>query len=107
MGLLFFIPAIMVTVFLGLLSIIFGLGSTSPIVFLWIVFVFLSSYLLSRDRFWGGIFGMLTGVHWIYLGTQDTGQMMNEMPVGIALLFFYLLASGLVFIKEKGKYNKK
>jgi hypothetical protein len=71
----YYTPAIILTL---LLAIISRMGSTSPIVLVWIALFLAAGFLLSKDKFWGGIFGILHGIHWIYMGTNYTGQMINE-----------------------------
>lgn len=49
---------------------------------------------------------MLPGIHFIYMSTQDTGQILPiELPTGIIVIIFYLLCSGVVFcnIKKSAK----
>jgi hypothetical protein len=98
----FYIPAILLAVLLAITS---RMGSTSPIVFVWITLFLVCGFLLSKDKFWGGILGMLPGIHWIYMGTKYTGQIINELPLGIIILIFYILCSGFVFYKEKKTRN--
>ncbi len=97
----FFIPTILFTLLYGL--IIMGTGlSVSPIVYVWIILFLISDMLLAKRLFWGGFFGMLPGIHFIYRSTQDTGQVLPiEWPAGIIVITFYLLCSSVVFYKEK------
>lgn len=61
----------------------------------------MSGFLLNKDKFWGGIFGILPGIHLIYMSTKYTGQAMNiELPLGIIILIFYILCSIFIFHKE-------
>ena len=97
----FFIPAILFTLLDGL--IIMGTKlSVLPIVYVWIVLFLISGMLLAKRKFWGGFFGMLPGIHFIYMSTQDTGQILPiELPMGIIVIIFYLLCSGVVFFNIK------
>ncbi len=99
----FYIPAILFAVLLAMMS---GMGSTSPIVFVWIALFLVSGFLLSKATFWGGIFGILPGIHWIYMGTKFTGQLINEYPFGVMILIFYILCSAFVFYKERNKRSR-
>ncbi|MCG7344849.1 hypothetical protein MHZ92_11945 [Sporosarcina sp. ACRSL] len=77
----FYIPAILFAVFYGWLAISFGIGSISMIVFVWIALFLVCGFLLSKEKFWGGILGILPGIHLIYMSTTDTGQVINiEFP---------------------------
>ena len=99
----FYIPAILLAVLLGMMS---RMGPTSPLVFVWIALFLVSGFLLSKAEFWGGIFGILPGIHLVYMGTKYTGQVINEYPFGVMILFFYILCSVLVFYKERNKSSK-
>lgn len=97
----FFIPAILFTLLYGLIKLGTGL-SVLPIGYVWIVLFIISGTLLAKRLFWGGFFGMLPGIHFIYMSTQDTGQILPiELPTGIIVIIFYLLCSGAVFYNIK------
>lgn len=100
---IFYIPTILFAILFGLLAIRLGVGSTSLIIIVWIILFLVSGFLLSKDKFWGGIFGMLPGIHWIYMGTQYTMQAINEMSLGITVLIFYIICGGFVFYNQVTK----
>lgn len=101
---IYFIPAIIFIVFYGLVIISMGF-SVSPVVFVWIATFIISGVLLSEGIFWGGCFGILSGVHFMYMSTQDTGQILPiEMPLGMIIVFFYLLCC--IFVLRKKKKQK-
>jgi hypothetical protein len=93
----FYIPVILFAVILAVMS---RMGSISPVAFVWIALFLGCGFLLSKGKFWGGILGILPGIHWIYMGTKHSGQMINELPLGIIILIFYILCSGFVFYKS-------
>ncbi len=104
MKIVYYIPSVLFAAFYGWLTVYMGFSGFSPIVFVWIALLFSSAVLLSKDIFWGGAFGMLTGIHWIYISTIDTGQIINiELPLGLIILVFHILCSGYVFYKSKAK----
>lgn len=98
----FYIPAILFTILFGWLSITFGIKSTSPIVLVWIALFLVGSFILNKGRFWGGFLGVLPGIHWIYMSTQETGQPINiEFPIGISVVIFYMLCIVYVYRKNE------
>ncbi len=98
MKIVYYIPSILFVAFHGWVSLYIGFGSISPMAYVWLALLFSSAVLLSKDRFWGGIFGMLTGIHWIYMSTVDTGQVINiELSLGLIILVFHIFCSGYVF----------
>lgn len=70
---IYFMPAIFFTMIFGTLAMSMGISAFSPVILLWLALFYVSGILLSKTKFWGGIFGAIPGVHWIYLGTKDTG----------------------------------
>ena len=84
-----YIPAALFTGFY-LFSGLTGASITMSMVLIWLACFWLSAFFLHKGLFWGGAFGLLPGVHMIYMSTQYTGQVINiEMPLGIILILFY------------------
>jgi uncharacterized membrane protein (UPF0136 family) len=96
----FYIPAIIFAVFYGMIAIS-DIGAISPIVFIWLALFFISGYILHKNIYWGSIFGTLPAIHLIYMGTQETGQIINEMPIGIVVLIFYIICGYIVYKNYK------
>lgn len=104
MKIVYYIPSIIFVAFYGWLTVNFGFGGISSIAYVWIALLLGSAVLLSYGKFWGGVFGMLTGAYWVYMSTIDTGQVINiEMPLGLVMLVYFALCSGYVFHKNKVK----
>lgn len=85
---LYYIPFIAFGLFYALI-LFSGANSISSIVWLWLALFFASGILMGRNISWGAIFGMLPAIHLIYMGTKDTGQIINETPIGIMVFIFY------------------
>lgn len=83
--LIFFIPAIIFTLFYGWAVCIWA-GTIHPVVIPWLLLFWLAGVLLRKNLFWGGILGMIPAACFIYMGAQETGQIMNETSVGIVIL---------------------
>ena len=97
---IFYIPAIVFTIFYIWAVITVSIESASPTIFAWIALFLMSGFLLSKDKFWGGILGMSPGVHFLYMNVKHTGQAFSERPIGIMILVFYIFCSGYVFYKK-------
>ena len=96
-----YIPAILFTA-LYLLTGLTGAGLDLSVILIWIACFWSSAFLLHKRLFWGGIFGVFPALHMIYMGTQYTGQVINiEIPLGLALLFFYAVL-GFYLWKKRG-----
>ena len=97
---IFYAPAIIFTFLYGMIAIN-DIGSLSLIVFVWLALFFVSGFILNKNIFWGSLFGTLPAIHMIYLGTQDTGQIINETPIGIAIIIFYIICGLSVYKNTK------
>lgn len=97
---LYFIPTIIFTLFYGFVIYIAGIGSVFPIVACWLASLWMAGILLIKDIWWGGLLGCIPALCFIYMGTQDTGQIINETPIGIVLLVYYVLCCYVVYRKK-------
>ncbi|MEG0751475.1 MAG: hypothetical protein RR998_05295 [Oscillospiraceae bacterium] len=105
--LIFYIPAIIFTVLYGAL-LIGDVGAVSPVVAVWLALFFASGVLLSKDIFWAAALGALPAIHLIFMGTRQTGQIVSETPIGIAVLIFYIFCGIFVFYKlQKAQITEK
>ncbi len=98
----FYIPAIIFAVLYGIIAIS-NIGAISPIVAVWLALFFISGFILNKNVFLGGLLGTLPAIHLIYMGTQETGQIINEMPIGIIVLIFYTICGYFVYRNNKKK----
>lgn len=99
----YFIPTIIFSVFYGLVVIGGGISIISSVAAVWLILFLISGILLSKNIFWGSLLGALPAIHMIYMGTQDTGQIINEIPIGIIVFVFYIICGGFIFFKSKKK----
>ncbi len=84
-----YIPAVLFTGFYLFMGMT-GASLTMSMILVWLACFWISAFFLHKGLFWGGIFGILPGIHMIYMSTQYTGQVINiEMPLGIMLILFY------------------
>ena len=101
---LFYIPAIIFTFFYGI-AVLSGFA-ISTLVAVWLFLWFTSGFLLNKNYFWGSLLGALPGIHLIYMGTRETGQVFSETPIGIVILAFYVICGYLVYRKNTRLSNK-
>ncbi|WP_147534276.1 hypothetical protein [Bacillus marasmi] len=90
-----YIPAIIFSIFYGVIAIN-DAGAISSIVLVWLAFFYVSGFMLNKNIFWGSLMGALPGIHLIYMGTQETGQIINEKPLGIVILIFYIICGYII-----------
>ena len=96
----FYIPAIIFAILYGGIAIS-HIGAISPIVAVWLALFFISGFILNKNVFWGGLLGMIPAIHLIYMGTQEKGQIINEIPIGIVVLIFYIICGYFVYRNNK------
>lgn len=97
---IFYIPAIIFTILYGVLAIS-NIGALSPIVIVWLALFFVSGFILGKNAFWGSPLGALPAIHLIYMGIQETGQIINEMPIGVVVLIFYITCGYFIYRNNK------
>ncbi|KPU42261.1 hypothetical protein OXPF_40460 [Oxobacter pfennigii] len=97
--LLFYIPAIMFILFYGIVALS-GFSVISPVVAIWLLLWFISGFLLNKNYFWGSLLGTLPAIHLVYMGTQETGQIISEASIGIVVLIFYLICGYWIYRKN-------
>ena len=96
----FYIPAMIFTVLYGLAAIS-DIGAVSPFVIVWLLLFLVAGIFLSKGKFFGGLLGALPAIQLMYMGTQETGQVINEIPIGIVILIFYAICAGYIFNRSK------
>ena len=97
---IFYIPAIIFAILYGVIAIS-NIGAISSIVIIWLALFFVSGFILNKNVFWGSLLGTLPAIHLIYMGTQETGQIINEIPIGIVILIFYIICGYFVYSNNK------
>ena len=55
---------------------------------------------MDKNKWWGSIFGILIGCLLIYMGTQETGQIIKETPFGIIMIVYYMIC-GVISYKNR------
>lgn len=87
---LYFLPFIIFIV-VYIAAVIMGLGMISVKEVIWIALFLISGFLLSKEKVWGCLFGMIPGIVFVWMSTKDTGQVINiELPLGIAIIGFFV-----------------
>ena len=86
----YFLPFIIFIV-VYIAAVIMGLGMISVKEVIWIALFLISGFLLSKEKVWGCLFGMIPGIVFVWMSTNDTGQVINiELPLGIAIIGFFV-----------------
>jgi len=87
---LYFLPFILsIITYLG--ATFMGLGMISVKEIVWIALFLISGFLLSKEKIWGCVFGMIPGIVFAWMSTNETGQVINiELPLGIIIIGFFV-----------------
>ena len=86
----YFLPFILsIIIYFG--ATILGLGLISMKEIVWIALFLVSGFLLSKEKVWGCVFGMIPGIVFAWMSTNETGQVINiELPLGLIIIGFYV-----------------
>ncbi|MDI9518857.1 MAG: hypothetical protein QM266_05990 [Bacillota bacterium] len=99
LGVLFYIPIVLIGEF----------KAVNPLAWVALLFLLIAGILMLIKKWWGSIFGILVGLLLIYMGSQDTGQFINETPLGVIFVAYYLIFGIVSLIKKikKAKATEK
>ncbi len=97
--LLAFIPPIAAAALYAYIGITAGFKTISPLWLVGIGLLFAAALMLSFFKRIGAIFGIAVAAALIYMGTQETGQIINEAVIGVILGGFYGIMA--LFSKKK------
>lgn len=101
-----YIPAILFTLFYLIAGVLTGVSLSMSMILIWLACFWIAAVLLHKGLFWGGAFGLFPALHMIYMSTQYTGQVINiELPLGIALLLFYIILGVYLWKKRDAQTN--
>lgn len=99
---LFFVPAVFALLLYIALGFSVSFRTIDPLIWLWIVILFVSAAVMFKRRWYGCIGGLLVGCVLIYMSAQDTGQVIAiERPLGMILCVYYLICGVIVYQKAK------
>ena len=93
---IYFTPAIFGLMFYSLLAAFSGFGAIHAAVWICIAMLFVSAVLLTKQKWFGSIPGILVGVLLIWMSVQYAGRVIDiERPLGIGLILFYILCGAI------------
>ena len=90
---LYFLPfflGVIIYLFLGIVS---SFGSINPFVWLALAMLFIAGLLMKDNKWWGCVLGIAIGILLIYMGNQETGQIIKETPFGIIMCIYYIVCA--------------
>ena len=97
---LYFLPFIL-SLITYLAAAFLGLGMISVKELIWLALFLMSGFLISDEKVWGCLFGMIPGIVFIWMSTNDTGQVINiELPLGLIIIGFYLGCGAGIYRKR-------
>ena len=97
---LYYLPVVIGFCFYLFLAIISTFESINPFVCIALLLLLIGAVLLNKNKWWGSIFGILIGCLLIYMGTQETGQIIKETPFGIIMIVYYMIC-GVISYKNR------
>ena len=100
---IYFAPFIAYALFIIWALRLFGFNSLEVSAWIVGIMLFISSFLLSRKIYFGGIIGMIPAAFLIYAGENSKTGI--EKSIGFVLLLFYILTIYLVWREKTGANN--
>lgn len=100
---LYFFPFVLgcaLYIFLGIAS---SFGTINPFVWIALSMLFIAGLLMKDNKWWGSILGIAIGILLIYMGNQETGQIIKETPFGIIMCIYYIICAVLSYRKSNAK----
>lgn len=99
---MYFVPPSLALLLYIVLGFAADFGAINLWVWLWIAVMFVSSFVLLKNKWYGCIGGLVVGGVLIYMSTQYTGQVIDvERPLGVILCVYYLICGIVVYKKTK------
>ncbi len=95
---LYFLPAI---IFLIFYVFAFIIADLEPIAYVFCALLILAGAVLSSDKWWGSIVGILVGVWLAVLDITTTGAVIRQWPIGFAVAVYFIVCGYLSFRKNK------
>ena len=72
------------------------------IVWFFVVVIFIEALLLTKNKWWGALLGLVVGIILLWMGSQYSGQPIDiERPIGIVLCLFYIICGTVSFVRTK------
>lgn len=98
---LYFLPFVLGCILYIFLGVASSLDSINHFVWIALGMLLISGFLMNRKKWWGSILGILIGILLIYMGNQETGQIIKETLFGIIMCIYYIICAVLSY-RESG-----
>lgn len=86
-------------VFLFIVYLILSrLGNLNLIAYIILMLSFAAAILLYKEKWYGAVFGVLIGITYIYSYYQNNSPKLDERPLAIAIIIYYLILG--IFVKK-------
>lgn len=96
---LYFLPFVLGTIFYIFLGVASSFGSINSFVWVALVILLIAGFLIKNNKWWGSFLGILVGILLIYMGNQETGQIIKETPFGVIMCIYYIVCA-IISYKE-------
>lgn len=88
---LYLLPFITSSILYGFVGVISRFTLINPLVVLCLVILWLSGFLMCKDKWWGGFLGLLIGILLIWMGNGDFKYAIKEIIFGIVFCIYYII----------------
>lgn len=102
---LYFLPFILGCILYFFGGMIGSFRAINPFVWVALAMLMISGILMNKKKWWGCILGIFIGILLIYMGTQETGQIVSETPIGIIMCIYYIICGVVSYKKIRRNSN--
>lgn len=97
---LYYLPVVLGCILYIFLGVVSSFGSINPFVWIALLLLFVAGLLMSKNKWWGCIFGISIGILLICMGSRETGQIINETLFGIVICIYYIVCALVSYKKQ-------
>ena len=98
---LFFLPVVLWTL-LALFLESSGVKASLMVWLLWLALLMFGGMLLQKRNLFGGLLGMVPGLHMIYVGVfQAQHAFIAEKTIGVLLVTFFLISTITLYLQQR------
>lgn len=104
-NLIYYIAVVIAAIFYGIIILLGGIKGIHSGVWLALLSMYSASVLMDRGKWYGCFVYAIIGFGLIYMGMQETGQIVKEWPLGIVWLVYSCFSGYVSYRKNRGSQN--
>lgn len=102
---LYYLPFVFGCILYIFVGMIGSFSAINPFVWIALGMLLISGFLMDKKKWWGSVLGILIGILLIYMGSQETGQIVSETSIGIIMCIYYIICGFVAYKKGMKRRN--